>query len=206
VKAVLLIAATAVLIGASPSTPRFVGTISRVSAAELRYSYRAGCPVGPSELRRLEVSHWDFAGRRRVGSIVVRATEARDILSVFRKLYAARFPIRRLRLVDAYKGSDDASMAADNTSGFNCRYVSGTRRWSQHAYGLAIDINPVENPYVHGGRVEPPAGRRYLDRSRAGRGMVVPGNVVIRAFAAIGWSWGGRWSTPDYQHFSATGG
>jgi hypothetical protein len=205
-KAVLLLVATAVLIGASPSTPGFVGTISRVTAAELRHSHRPGCPVGPSELRRLEVSHWDFAGRRRVGSIVVRATEARDVLSVFRKLYAARFPIRRLRPVDAYKGSDDASMAADNTSGFNCRYVSGTRRWSQHAYGLAIDINPVENPYVHGGRVEPPAGRRYIDRSRARRGMVVPGDVVIRAFAAIGWSWGGRWSTPDYQHFSATGG
>jgi hypothetical protein len=204
-KAVLLLVATAVLIGASPSTPGFVGTISRVRAAELRHSHRPGCPVGPSELRRLEVSHWDFAGRLRVGSIVVRATEARDVLSVFRKLYAARFPIRRLRLVEAYKGSDDASMAADNTSGFNCRYVSGTRRWSQHAYGLAIDINPVENPYVHGGRVEPPAGRRFLDRSRARRGMVVPGDVVIRAFAAIGWSWGGRWSTPDYQHFSATG-
>ena len=205
VKAVLLLVAAAVLVGASPSTPRFVGTISEVTQAELRYSYRPGCPVGPFELRRLEVSHWDFAGRRRVGSIVVRATEARDVLSVFRKLYAARFPIRRLRLVEAYKGSDDASMAADNTSGFNCRYVTGTRRWSQHAYGLAIDINPVENPYVHGGRVEPPAGRRYLDRARARRGMVVPGDVVIRAFAAIGWSWGGRWSTPDYQHFSATG-
>lgn len=204
-KTVLLLAAAAALLGASPSTPRFVGTISKVTAAELRYSYRPGCPFGPSELRRLEVSHWDFAGRRRVGSILVGATEARDILSVFRKLYAARFPIRRLRLVDAYKGSDDASMAADNTSGFNCRYVPGTRRWSQHAYGLAIDINPVENPYVHGGLVEPPAGRRYLDRSRARRGMVVPGDVVIRAFAAIGWSWGGRWSTPDYQHFSATG-
>ncbi len=205
VKAALLLVAAAVLVGASASTSRFVGTISEVTRADLRYSYRPGCPVGPSQLRRLEVSHWDFAGRRRVGSIVVRATEARDVLSVFRKLYAARYPIRRLRLVEAYKGSDDASMAADNTSGFNCRYVSGTKRWSQHAYGLAIDINPVENPYVHGGRVEPPAGRRYLDRSGARRGMVVPGDIVIRAFAAIGWSWGGRWSTPDYQHFSATG-
>jgi hypothetical protein len=205
VKTVLLLAAAALLTGASPSTPRFAGMISKVAPAELRYSYRPGCPVGPSELRRLDVSHWDFAGRRRIGSIVVRATEARDVLSVFRKLYTARFPIRRLRLVEAYKGSDDASMAADNTSGFNCRYVSGTRRWSQHAYGLAIDINPVENPYVHGGRIEPPAGRRYLDRSRARRGMLVPGDVVTRAFAAIGWSWGGRWSAPDYQHFSATG-
>jgi D-alanyl-D-alanine carboxypeptidase len=206
-KAVLLLGASAVLAGsaAAQSTPRFVGTISKVSSAGLRHSYRPGCPVGPSQLRRLEVSHWDFAGRRRVGSIVVRAREARDVLSVFRKLFAARFPIRRLRPVDAYKGSDDASMAADNTSGFNCRFVSGTRRWSQHAYGLAIDINPVENPYLDGGRVRPPAGRRFLDRSRVRPGMVVAGDVVVRAFAAIGWSWGGRWAPPDYQHFSATG-
>jgi D-alanyl-D-alanine carboxypeptidase len=204
-KLALLAAASAVLVGTSPSSPPFVGTISKVTRSELRHSYRPGCPVGPSQLRRLEVSHWDFAGRRRIGSIVVHADEARDVLSVFRKLYAARFPIRRLRPVEAYKGSDDASMAADNTSGFNCRFVSGTSRWSQHAYGLAIDVNPVENPYVHGGRAEPPAGRRFLDRSRARPGMVVSGGVVDSAFAAIGWRWGGRWSTPDYQHFSSTG-
>jgi hypothetical protein len=203
---VALIAAAAVLVAASPSPPRFQGTISKVSRAELRYSYRPGCPIGPAQLRRLDVSYWDFAGRRRIGSIVVRASAARDVISVFRKLYAVRFPIKRLRLVEAYKGSDDASMAADNTSGFNCRFVEGTRRWSQHAYGLAIDINPVENPYVHGGRVEPPAGRRYLDRSRVRPGMVVSGDVVFRAFAAIGWRWGGHWtSSKDYQHFSATG-
>jgi hypothetical protein len=203
---VALIAAAAVLVAASPSPPRFHGTISKVSRAELRYSYRPGCPVGPAQLRRLEVSYWDFAGRRRVGAIVVRASAARDVLSVFRKLYAARFPIRRLRLVEAYEGSDDASMAADNTSGFNCRFVEGTRRWSQHAYGLAIDINPVENPYVAGSHVSPPAGRRYLDRSRRRPGMVVEGDVVVRAFAAIGWRWGGGWtSSKDYQHFSLTG-
>ena len=204
-KVVLLLGVTGILVGAAPSPPRFVGTISTVTKADLAYSYRPSCPVRPSELRRLTVSYWGFDVKRRVGAIVVRATAARPVLSVFRKLYAARFPIRRLRLVEAYKGSDDASMAADNTSGFNCRFVSGTRRWSQHAYGLAIDVNPVENPYVDGGRVSPPAGRRYLDRSRRRPGMVVPGGVVVRAFAAIGWSWGGRWSPPDYQHFSATG-
>jgi len=205
-RVVLLLAAAAVLVGAAQAPPRFVGTVSKVTAADLPHSWRPGCPVSPSQLRRLTVSHWDFAGRRRAGSIVVRASAAREVVSVFRRLYAARFPIRRLRLVDAYKGSDDASMAADNTSGFNCRFVSGTRRWSQHAYGLAIDINPVENPFVHGGRVEPPAGRRYLDRSRARPGMVVSGDVVVRAFAAVGWSWGGHWtSSKDYQHFSATG-
>jgi hypothetical protein len=207
-KPVLLLVAAAVMMGASPSAqaPRFAGSISAVTRTELRYSYRAGCPVGPSQLRRLDVSYWGFDGQRRMGSIVVRDTAARRILSVFRKLYAARFPIKRLRLVEAYKGSDDASMAADNTSGFNCRFVEGTRRWSQHAYGLAIDLNPVENPYVSGGGVSPPAGRRFLDRSNRRRGMVVEGGVVVRAFASIGWGWGGRWtSSKDYQHFSATG-
>jgi D-alanyl-D-alanine carboxypeptidase-like protein len=202
--AFLVLAAVSVL-GAS-ADPRFESTISPVTKIDLRHSWRPGCPVGPSQLRRLEVSYWGFDRRRRMGSIVVRSSEARDVVSVFRRLYAARFPIRRLRLVEAYKGSDDASMAADNTSGFNCRRVPGSTRWSAHAYGLAIDVNPLENPFVHDRIVEPPGGRRFLDRSNRRRGMVVAGDVANRAFAAMGWSWGGRWSSPDYQHFSATGG
>ena len=184
----------------------FVGTVQPVTARDLPYSYRAGCPVGPPQLRLVRLSYWGFDGKARVGSLVVRDRVARDVVTVFRRLYAARFPIRRLRKVDAYRGSDDASMAADNTSGFNCRFVSGTRRWSEHAYGEAIDVNPVENPYLQGGRVRPPAGRRYLDRSRARPGMAVDGGVLVRAFESVGWKWGGRWSgSRDYQHFSTTG-
>ena len=202
----LAVVLSAVLLTGSSPAPGFVGRITPVTRDELRYSYRPGCPVRPSQLRRVEVAHWDFRGRRRIGSIVVRDSAARGVLAVFRKLYAARFPIRRLRPVEAYRGSDDASMAADNTSGFNCRYVEGTSRWSQHAYGTAIDLNPVENPYVQSGRVSPPAGRRYLDRTNRRAGMVVSNDVVVRAFAAIGWRWGGYWtSAKDYQHFSATG-
>jgi hypothetical protein len=112
-----------------------------------------------------------------------------------------------MRSVDAYRANDDRSMAADNTSAFNCRFVSGTSRWSMHAYGEAIDVNPVENPYVNGSRVQPPAGQAYLDRSNFRPGMAVPGRSLVRAFAAVGWKWGGRWrGTPDYQHFSTTGG
>jgi hypothetical protein len=196
-----LLAALALL-----TQPPFVGTVHPVTARDLPHSYRAGCPVGPGQLRLLRLSYWGFDGKARVGSLVVRDRVAADVVVVFRKLYAARFPIRRLRKVDAYRGSDDASMAADNTSGFNCRFVSGTRRWSQHAYGEAIDVNPVENPYVQGTRVSPPAGRRFLDRSRARRGMAVEGGVLVRAFESVGWKWGGRWtSSRDYQHFSTTG-
>ncbi len=192
---------------AAPASPRFVGTISRVTAADLPRTYRPGCPVGPSQLRLLRVSHWDFRGRVHIGELVVRSTAARAVVSVFRQLYAARFPIRRLRLVDVYGGDDDRSMAADNTSGFNCRRVEGSSSWSAHAYGLAIDVNPVENPFILNGRVSPPASRRYLDRSNVRPGMAARGGLLIRAFASIGWSWGGRWTNPvDYQHFSATGG
>jgi D-alanyl-D-alanine carboxypeptidase len=194
--------------GASPSAPRFVGSVSTVTRADLPYSYRPGCPVRPAQLRLVRVSHWGFDRKARVGAIVVRSDVARDVVRVFRRLYAARFPIRRLRPIDAYKARDAASLAADNTSGFNCRYAiaGGPKRWSAHAYGLAIDVNPVENPYLDRGLVRPPAGRRYLDRSRVRPGMAVESGVLVRAFAAIGWSWGGRWSSPDYQHFSATGG
>jgi hypothetical protein len=98
-------------------------------------------------------------------------------------------------------------MAADNTSAFNCRRVEGSTSWSAHAYGLAIDINPLENPYIRQGHVLPPAGRAFLNRSRRAVGMIHAGDAVVRAFAAVGWPWGGRWHEPvDYQHFSATGG
>jgi D-alanyl-D-alanine carboxypeptidase len=196
--------ATAASAGAAP--PEFTAQVSKPRWSELRYSYRAGCPVGPSELRTIRLSYWGFDGRPRVGELVVNRRVMHDVVTVFRRLFAVRFPIRRMVPVSRYRGSDDASMAADNTSGFNCRFVSGTSRWSMHAYGLAIDVNPVENPYVSGGRVSPPAGNRYLDRTRRGPGMAVAGGVLVQAFAAVGWKWGGHWSgSLDYQHFSTTG-
>jgi hypothetical protein len=196
----------AALLAAALAAPGFGASVAPVSPAELRYSYRSGCPVPPAQLRTVRLSHWGFDGRAHRGALVVNRRVTADVVAVFRRLYDARFPIRRLRPVSAYRGSDGASMAADNTSGFNCRFVSGTRSWSMHAYGLAIDVNPVENPYVSGGRGSPPAGRRYLDRDEARPGMAVEGGVLVRAFEARGWKWGGRWpGSPDYQHFSTTG-
>ena len=169
-------------------------------------SWRPGCPVGLDDLVELRMPYWRFDGTVRRGRMVVRDAQARKVLRVFRRLYAARFPIRRMRLIDAYGGDDDASMAANNTSAFNCRRVAGTDRWSEHAYGRAIDINPVQNPYVRDSTVEPEAGRRYLDRDRVRRGMIVRPGPVVRAFAAVDWGWGGDWrSAKDYQHFSRTG-
>jgi hypothetical protein len=193
---------------AAAQPPPFSADVSPVSWADLRHSYRSGCPVVPSQLRTVRLTHWGFDGRAHTGALVVNRRVADDVVAVFRRLYEARFPIRRMRPVSAYRGSDDASMAADNTSGFNCRRAVGstTGAWSNHAYGLAIDVNPVENPYVLGGRVLPPAGRAYVRRTPARPGMAVPGGVLVRAFAARGWGWGGRWQgSPDYQHFSTTG-
>jgi hypothetical protein len=200
---VMLVLAAVLAAGASATPAPPVGEIGPSTTADLRHSYRAGCPVGPSGLRTVRVSYWGFDRRIHVGRIVVAAQVAPDVLTVFRVLWNERFPIRRLRPVSAYRGSDDASMAADNTSGFNCRFVGGTRRWSQHAYGLAIDVNPVENPYVQGSHVSPPAGRAYVDRSRYRKGMAVSGGVLVRAFASVGWKWGASFG--DYQHFSTTG-
>jgi hypothetical protein len=203
--AALLLAAIAA-VGASAAgaaAPEFSAKVEPVRWADLRHSYREGCPVGPPQLRAVRVSYWGFDGRARTGSIVVSRRTAQDIVSVFRQLWAARFPLKGLQPVSAFRGSDDASMAADNTSGFNCRFVGGTTRWSMHAFGEAIDVNPVENPYVKGGFVSPPAGRAFLDRSRYRKGMAVRDGVLVRAFASVGWKWGASFG--DYQHFSTTG-
>ena len=202
----LLAVAALSLIGASSAAgavPAFTGTVEPVRWADLRFSYRAGCPVGPAALRTVAVSHWGFDGKPRVGRVVVAKVVAPGLVSVFRTLWRAKFPIRRLQPVSAYRGSDDASMAADNTSAFNCRFVGGTSRWSMHAFGEAIDVNPIENPYVRGSTVSPPAGRAYLDRSRERQGMAVVDGVLVRAFAAAGWKWGASFG--DYQHFSTSG-
>jgi hypothetical protein len=192
-----------------PAVPPFVAVVTPVTAAQLGRSWHPGCPVGPADLRAVRVSYWGFDERRHIGSLVVNGAVTGDVTVVFRALYRTRFPIRRIVPAAAYGGSDDRAMAADDTSGFNCRYAvaPGPKQWSVHAYGEAIDVNTVENPYLEGGRVLPPAGRAYLDRRRYRPGMAVPGGALVRAFAAVGWLWGGRWTgSPDWQHFSKTGG
>ncbi len=196
---------TTVAPAANPAA--FAGTAVRVTAADLPSSWRSGCPVAPADLRRLELTYWGFDSRAHTGALVVHASEAEAATEVFRRLYDGRFPIRRMEPIDAFGGSDDASTAANNTSAFNCRnaIASGPPQWSAHAFGRAIDVNPVENPYVFGGKVLPPAGATFTDRGDMRPGMAVRGGELVSAFAAAGWSWGGGWANPDYQHFSATG-
>ena len=214
VKAFALVLATAALVsttGAAAQTTSFRGTILRIDAAQAKrmtgVSWRPGCPVALGELRLLRLSHRGFDGSVRTGRLVVHRDVAREVVAVFRRVYEAGFRVRRMVPVDAYGASDFRSIEADNTSAFNCRYVEGTRRWSEHAYGRALDLNPIENPYVSGGRTSHRASLPYLDRSRRRPGMAYEGGAVVRAFDAIDWGWGGRWrGVKDYQHFSASGG
>ena len=176
-----------------------------MTAAQLGKSWHPGCPVAPSQLARIRLRYVGFDGRARAGAIVVNRRVVPQVIAVFRELYAARFPIRRLVPVSAYGASDDRAAAADDTSGFNCRraVAAGPASWSMHAYGEAIDVNDVENPYLEGGKVLPPRGRAYLDRSNIRPGMAVAGGVLVRAFAHAGWGWGAAFA--DYQHFSVNG-
>jgi hypothetical protein len=169
-------------------------------------SWHKGCPVSRGRLRYLRIAYHGFDGRVHTGRMIANRSAVRPLKRAFARLYRSRFPIRRMRLVEHYGGSDYRSIEADNTSAFNCRRATGQSRWSQHAYGRAVDVNPIENPYVANGRTTHPASRRYLDRSRHRRGMAYPGGALVRAFNRIGWGWGGTWSNPtDYQHFSANG-
>lgn len=198
-------------VGPEETLPDFASSIGPIGPSvqlAMRSHDPATCPVPLTDLRHVVLTHVGFDGRARRGELVVHADVAADVVDVFAALYAARFPIERMLLVDEYGGDDDASMAANNTSGYNCRRVAGQSSWSNHAYGRAIDINPVQNPYVIGDEVRPPAAAEFLGIDRTGAPLLpgVIGELVRGEFERIGWEWGGLFSDPDYQHFSAPAG
>jgi hypothetical protein len=174
----------------------------------MRFSHHPGCPVPLTDLRYLRMSYVGFDGRPHSGEMVVHEHYASQVATVFRRLYDTRWPIRHMRLVDDYGGDDGRSMAANNTSGFNCRRVAGSRAWSAHAYGAAVDINPAQNPDLTGTRVAPDVGRAFVELDRFAGADPAPGVISARgavraAFERIGWEWGGTWSPgQDYQHFA----
>ena len=174
--------------------------------------WKPTCPVPLRDLRLLTVTHWGWDGRAHEGQLVVNETVARPLSRVFRQLYELRFPIRHLG-VDVYDRAAPAPAHGDSSGSFECRQSvpspcvggSASGRWSNHAYGLALDLNPRENPYVGCGRVRDGRRAAYVDRTRTRKGMVTP--AVVHAFASIGWGWGGAWTgrTRDYMHFSING-
>lgn len=203
--------ASSVPLASAQDDPQFEAEISKIPADIKERmkgsSWHEGCPVPIKHLRLIRLTYWGFDKDVHGGKLIVHKDSDETMVQVFKKLFKKRFPIKRMKLIDAYDGDDNASMNKNNTSAFNCRVVAGTDSWSQHAYGHAIDINPVQNPYVRSdGSTSPAKGQPYADRSNHRPGMIHAGGGVVNAFAKIGWGWGGYWSSAkDYQHFSSTG-
>ena len=177
--------------------------VSLISAASINKTYRAGCPVKPSQLRYLTLNYWGFDGLVHRGELVVRDAAAAKMIAVWTASFNAKFPIRRMQRVDLFGGSDIKAMAADNTSVFNCRQVTGNPyALSPHSYGFAIDINTVENPYLAANNVWYPSnGLAYRNRSVVRPGMLFSTSAPTRALLNAGFFWGAGWRQPDYQHF-----
>ena len=196
--------------GPPPSSPTSTSpafapaAVHPVTAAELGATWRPGCPVGPELLRRVNLDYVGFDGQTHRGDLVVHQDVVADVIAIFEQLQVLRYPIATMRTVDHYPGAEDElSMEDDNTSAYNCRLMPSGQAWALHAYGRAIDINPLLNPFVdREGTLEPKTAGPYLDRNRTDPGLLHAGDPVVRAFTDRGWRWGGDWRTPkDYQHF-----
>lgn len=188
----------------SPPAEPSAATTHPITAAELGASWRRGCPVEPNQLRRVNLAHIDFEGRTQRGDLVLHRDLVPEVIAIFDELYRMGYPIAKMRALDHYPdASDELSMEDNNTSAFNCRRIPGSGSWSLHAYGRAIDINPVLNPFIdRSGAVEPTNAAPYVDRRRVDPGTLHDGGSAVRAFTQRGWKWGGHWRTPlDYQHF-----
>jgi hypothetical protein len=191
-----------------PTDDEFHFTIDPIPPDVLaRSSWVPECPVAVDELAYLTVTHYGFDGRFHTGEIIVNQDFAEEVVEVFRLLHQARFPIEQMRVIT--KEEIDAPPTGDwnDTTSFVCRPAVGSTSWSQHAYGLAIDVNPFHNPYLKGDLVLPELASAYTDREDVRPGMIFEGDVVTEAFTDLGWGWGGNWNTlKDWMHFSYTGG
>ncbi len=169
-------------------------------------TWREGCPLPVEKLAYVELRHWGFDGAVHQGALIVHQDVALEIIDIFAALFEARFPLESVRIIEEFGGNDMASMRANNTSAFNCRKISGTNTLSMHSWGLAIDINPLLNPYVRGVHVSPPEGKPHANAETRDKhpqpGYVLEGELCHQAFVGRGWEWGGAWTDrKDYQHF-----
>jgi len=202
---------------APPETAPVAAPVWRVEVVELTPQVRAemrgvswheGCPVPLDALREIHMTHHTFEGDVATGVLVVADSVVEPVVAAFQAAFEDEFPIRTMRPIRTFGGDDGRSMEADNTSAFNCRRVTGGTGWSQHSFGTAIDVNPVENPYVsRSGSVSPSAGSAFVDRTRTdNRAMLSAESPLVISLVAQGWGWGGQWrSLKDYQHVSQSG-
>lgn len=190
-----------------PSGPDYEATIDPIPDDVLaRSSWTEECPVTVDDLRYLTMSHHGFDGNLHTGEMIVNAEYAEGIVEVFGKLFDAGFPIEQMRVIAAEEIDAHPTGDGNDTTSFVCRPAVGSTNWSYHAYGLAIDVNPFHNPYLRGDLVIPELASAYTDREDVRPGMIFSGDVVVEAFADIGWTWGGDWaSLKDWMHFSSSG-
>lgn len=187
-----------------PSADSFESSVAPLTGDPLaRSTWNELCPVTVDELRYVTVSFWGFDDRPHTGELILHERVVADVVTVFETLYQARFPIEEMRIVTPADLDAPPTGDGNNTASFACREVTGGSRFSEHAYGLAIDINPFHNPYVKGELILPELATSYIERTPLRPGMVAEGGVAVAAFDAIGWGWGGRWqSLTDYHHFA----
>jgi hypothetical protein len=187
--------------------PVFSASISDVTEARLAHSWTADCPAALADLVWIDLDHWGFDGVVHSGSIVVARSEGENVVAIFRRLFEIGYPIESvIPIGDLPVGIEDDDPNYNNTSALHCRKATGSSRWSEHAKGLAIDINPFQNPFITSNILWPANSARYLDRSLGEPAMIVAGDETVKAFADHGWLWGGNWvSIKDYQHFSVSG-
>jgi len=190
-----------------PRDGKYAATVAAVPADVLaRSTWQPSCPVAAADLRYLTMSFWGYDGRAHTGEMIVNSRFADAVTRVFGHLFDARFPLEEMRVEPAAELTAPPTGDGNNTTAFVCRSAVGQTRWSAHAYGLAVDVNPFCNPYIRGDLVLPELASSYVDRGNVRPGMIIAGDVVVRSFTAIGWTWGAEWRTPkDIQHFSATG-
>ncbi len=192
----------------APAGAAFEWSIQPVPAHVLaRSSWVPDCPVTVDELGYVTVSHVGFDNEYHTGELLVNAAWAEEVVGVFEKLHAAAFPIEQMRIIRLEEIDAPPTGDWNDTTSFVCRPAVGNSSWSQHAYGLAVDVNPFHNPYLKGDLVLPELASVYTDRDNLRPGMIEAGDTVVEAFAELGWAWGGNWTTlKDWMHFSASGG
>jgi D-alanyl-D-alanine carboxypeptidase len=193
-----------------PDSNRFIAHVGPVPPEVVKRStYRARCPVTLAQLSYITMTFWGFDHKPHMGEMIVNSSIGKQVVTVFRELYRARFPIEEMRvtsLKEQRRWHSAPTGDMDNTSSFECRQVTLGATWSEHAFGLAIDINPFQNPYVRGDLVAPELAQAYINRTWRRPGMILEGGAVTKAFDGVGWGWGGRWNTlKDYMHFSQNG-
>jgi hypothetical protein len=171
-------------------------------------SYKSGCPVPLSDLRYLRLSYVGFDAQNHIGELIVHKDIAKEVVDIFHQLYDIKYPIHSMKLVSHYQGNDWRSIEADNTSAFNCRNATHSTKFSRHAYGKAIDINPIENPYISKtGHISHKASykythRKYSTKTPQTKAIITHKSPIYQIFRQYHWSWGGDWHrVKDYQHF-----